>query len=91
MDYVGAVAGVLPSNRKLFCDTGEEESRVLASAGRHAGDETVRLFLERLAESGGQDFGIEMSGGAPSRVRSSGADREFLVDTFYQTGRSNRR
>jgi hypothetical protein len=73
---------VLPSGLKLFCDTGEQESRVLASGGRHAGDEAARLFLERLAHSGGQDFGIEMSGGAPSRVRSSIADREFLVDTF---------
>lgn len=73
---------VLPSHLKLFCDTGEEESRVLASGGRHAGDDTVRRFLERLAESGGQDFGIEMAGGAPSRVRTSLTDRAFLVETF---------
>ena len=39
-------------------------------------------MLERLAESAGDDFGIEMAGGAPSCVRSSIADREFLVDVF---------
>jgi hypothetical protein len=73
---------VLPSGLKLFCDSGEEESRILASGGRNLGDESDRLFLELLSESGGDHFGIEMSGGAPSRVRSSIGDREFLVDVF---------
>jgi hypothetical protein len=40
------------------------------------------LFLELLSESRGNHFGIEMAGGAPSRVRSSIADRAFLVDVF---------
>jgi hypothetical protein len=73
---------VLPSGLKLFCDAGGEESYILASGGRHAGTETDRQFLELLADSAGQHFGIEMSGGAPSRVRSSITDREFLVDVF---------
>lgn len=72
----------LPSGMKVFCDSGSGESHVLATGGRHAGDETDRLFLELLAQSAGQHFGIEMSGGAPSRVRSSVADRAFLVDVF---------
>jgi hypothetical protein len=73
---------VLPSGLKLFCDSGEEGARVLASAGRHASDETDRQFLQLLSESGGQHFGIEMSGGAPSRVRTSITDRGFLVEVF---------
>ena len=73
---------VLPSGLKLFCDSGEEGTRILASGGRNLGDESDRLFLERLAESAGNDFGIEMAGGVPSVVRSSIADREFLVDVF---------
>jgi hypothetical protein len=73
---------VLPSGLKLFCDSGEEEARVLASGGRNLGDETDRLFLELLADSAGSHFGIEMSGGAPSRVRSSISDRAFLTDIF---------
>jgi hypothetical protein len=73
---------VLPSGLKLFCDTGEEETRILASGGRNLGDETDRLLLELLAESGGGHFGIELSGGAPARVRSSIPDRPFLVDIF---------
>jgi hypothetical protein len=73
---------VLPSGLKLFCDSGEEESRILASGGRNLGDETDRLFLELLSESAGHHFGIEMSGGAPSSVRSSIGDRDFLVDVF---------
>jgi hypothetical protein len=73
---------VLPSGLKLYCDTIEEESRVLASGGRNEGDEADRIFLERLAESAGAHFGIEMAGGAPSRVRSAIDDREFLADIF---------
>ena len=50
--------------------------------GRNAGDETDRQFLTLLSESAGETFGIEMAGGAPTRVRSSIADRAFLVDVF---------
>jgi hypothetical protein len=73
---------VLPSGFKVYCDTSEEESRILASGGRNEGDESDRAFLQLLAESAGAHFGIEMSGGAPSRVRASIADREFLVELF---------
>lgn len=72
---------MLPSNLRLFCDSGDDESRVLASGGRNAGDETDRLFLQLLGESRGEHFGIEMSGGAPARVRSP-VDRTLLVDMF---------
>jgi hypothetical protein len=75
---------VLPSKVKLFCDSGPEESRVLASGGRNEGDETDRVFLQLLAESGGAHFGIEMSGDAPSRVRSAIPDRGFLIDVFVE-------
>jgi hypothetical protein len=75
---------VLPSQIKVFCDSSDEETRILASGGKNMGDETARLFLQLLAESGGEHFGIEMSGGAPSIVRSSIADRTFLVDTFVE-------
>ena len=73
---------MLPSQLRLFCDSGAEETRVLASGGRNAGDETDRQFLMLLSESAGETFGIEMAGGAPTRVRSSIADRAFLVDVF---------
>jgi hypothetical protein len=73
---------MLPSQLRLFCDSGAEETRVLASGGRNAGDETDRQFLTLLSESAGDLFGIEMSGGAPSSVRSSIADRAFLVEVF---------
>jgi hypothetical protein len=72
----------LPSRVKLYCDSDADETRLLASGGRNAGDESDRLFLGLLSESAGEDFGIEMSGGAPSRVRSSIDDRPFLVDCF---------
>jgi hypothetical protein len=75
---------VLPSRTKLYCDSGAEETRILASGGRNEGDEGDRVFLRLLAESGGQHFGIEMSGGAPSRVRSSIDDRAFLVEIFVE-------
>ena len=75
---------MLPSGLKLFCDYGEEEPRVLASGGRQASAETDRQFLGLLMESAGEQFGIEMSGGAPSVVRSSITDREFLVDMFVE-------
>ena len=72
----------LPSQLRLFCDSGADETRVLASGGRNAGDETDRQFLTLLSESAGETFGIEMAGGAPTRVRSSIADRAFLADVF---------
>jgi hypothetical protein len=72
---------VLPSGLKVYCDTGEDETRVLASGGRNEGDESDRAFLELFAESAGGHFGIEMAGGAPRSVRSP-MDREFLVDRF---------
>ncbi len=71
----------LPSGVKLFCDSDEEETRVLASGGRNAGDESDRLFLTLLAESRGEHFGIELGGGAPTSVRSP-LDRELLVAVF---------
>jgi hypothetical protein len=74
----------LPSRTKLYCDSDPYEMRVLASGGRNAGDESDRLFLGLLAESAGEIFGIEMSGGAPARVRSSITDRGFLVDFFVE-------
>jgi hypothetical protein len=78
---------VLPSGVKLYCDSsraGDHESRVLASGGPNAGDESDRLFLQLLSESGGQHFGLEMAGGAPARVRSCIRDRDFLVDVFVE-------
>ena len=75
---------VLPSGLKLFCDSGDEEPSVLASGGRHANDETERQFLQVLSESAGERFGIEMSGGAPTRVRTSIRDREFLIEAFVE-------
>jgi hypothetical protein len=72
----------LPSKTKLYGDSDGEETRLLASGGRNEGDESDRVFLHLLAESGGAHFGIEMSGGAPSSVRSSIADRAFLVEFF---------
>ena len=73
---------VLPSKLKLFCDTGPDGSHLLASGGKNEGDESARAFLQLLAESAGEHFGIEMSGGAPDRVRSSIDDRGFLVEMF---------
>ena len=73
----------LPSGLKLYCDSDGEEERVLASGKRDAeGVDTDRFFLELLSESAGEHFGIETSGIAPSRVRSSLSDRGFLVDLF---------
>ena len=76
-----AWVGALPSGLKIYCDSGEEESRVLASGGRNEGDESDRAFLQLFAESAGQHFGIEMAGGAPRSVRSP-LSREFLIDRF---------
>ena len=73
---------VLPSGLKVYGDSGADETRLLASGGKNLGDESDRLLLERLADSGGEDFGIEMAGGVPTRVRSSLTDRAFLVEIF---------
>lgn len=75
---------VLPSGFKAYFDAIEEETRLLASGGRNEGDESDRVFLQLLAESAGSHFGIEMSGGAPVRVRTAIADRQFLVDLFVE-------
>jgi hypothetical protein len=72
----------LPSGIFLYCDSNGHESRVLASVKRGALSEADGFFLERLAESRGEFFGIEMSGPAPDRVRCSIGDREFLADVF---------
>jgi hypothetical protein len=72
----------LPSKTKVYFDSDGHETRVLASGGRNEGDENDRVFLQLLAETGGSAFGIEFSGGAPARVRSSLADRAFLVEFF---------
>jgi hypothetical protein len=72
----------LPTGLKLYCDTDADETRILASGRRDSEIETDRLFLERLSESAGQLFGIEMSGGPPLRVRSGIADRDLLIDFF---------
>jgi hypothetical protein len=76
-----AWVAALPSGLKIYCDTGDDESRMLASGGRNEGDESDRVFLELLGESAGRHFGIEMAGGAPRSVRSP-FEREFLVDRF---------
>lgn len=73
----------LPSGLRIFCDWNGEDDHVLASGRRDAeGVDTDRFFLELLSESAGAHFGIETSGVAPSRVRSSLTDRAFLVDVF---------
>ena len=76
-----AWVGVLPSGFKIYCDSGGDESRLLASGGRNEGDESDRAFLELFAESAGGHFGVEMAGGAPCAVRSP-MPRDFLVEMF---------
>jgi hypothetical protein len=72
----------LPSRVMLYCDDDGEERRILASIKRGNPTEADGFFLELLAESRGQAFGIEMTGTAPDRVRTAIADREFLTDVF---------
>jgi hypothetical protein len=72
----------LPSGLKLYCDTGGGETRMLATGRRDSEIETDRLFLDLLSESAGQHFGIEMSGGPPSMVRSPIEDRSLVVEFF---------
>ena len=74
----------LPSGILLYCDADGDETRVLASGRRGNPSEADGFFLERLAESRGHDFGIEMAGPPPDRVRSSIGDREFLADVFVE-------
>lgn len=74
----------LPSGLKLYCDTDSDESRLLATGRRDSEIETDRLLLELLAESAGGHFGIQMAGPPPSRVRSSLADRDLLIDFFVE-------
>ncbi|NUR54198.1 MAG: hypothetical protein HOQ29_07115 [Acidobacteria bacterium] len=74
----------LPSGIMLYCDGDGDETRILASAKRSNPIEADRFFLELLAESRGEHFGIEMAGVAPDRVRTSIGDREFLVDVFVE-------
>lgn len=79
-----AWAIALPSGVTLFCDSDGAETRVLASVRRGSQDEADRFFLELLAESRGEHFGIAMAGGAPDHVRTAIADREFLTDLFVE-------
>jgi hypothetical protein len=72
----------LPSGLKLYCDTSAGETRMLATGRRDSEIETDRLLLELLSESGGEHFGIEMSGGPPTMVRSPIDDRTLVVDFF---------
>lgn len=74
----------LPSGILLYCDSDGDETRMLASAKRGNPGEADGFFLERLAESRGALFGIELSGPPPARVRSSIGDRGFLTDVFVE-------
>ena len=74
----------LPSGIFVYCDSALDESRVLASVKRGSPEEADRFFLELLAESPGEHFGIELAGGAPDRVRTAITDREFLTDIFVE-------
>ncbi len=79
-----AWAIALPSGVTLFCDFDGDETRVLASVRLGSQEEADRFFLELLAESRGEHFGIAMAGGAPDHVRTAIADREFLTDIFVE-------
>ena len=74
----------LPSGVLLYCDSDGDETRILASVKRGNPGEADGFFLERLAESRGHLFGIEMAGAVPDRVRSSIGDRDFLADVFVE-------
>jgi hypothetical protein len=74
----------LPSGLHVYCDSNGGETRVLASAKRGTPSEADGFFLERLAESHGHVFGIEMAGAPPDRVRTSIGDRAFLADVFVE-------
>ncbi len=79
-----AWAIALPSRLTLYCDSDGTEARVLASVRRGSQEEADRFFLELLAESHGEYFGIAMGGGAPDLVRTAIADRDFLADFFVE-------
>ena len=72
----------LPSGLKLYCDTGDSETRLLATGRRDSEIETDRHLMELLSESAGEHFGIEMNGGPPARVRSNLDDKLLVVDFF---------
>ena len=74
----------LPSGIFVYCDSSLDESRVLASVKRGSPEEADRFFLELLAESPGEHFGIELAGGAPDRIRTAISDRQFLTDIFVE-------
>jgi DNA polymerase III epsilon subunit-like protein len=74
----------LPSGIHLYCDADGHETRALASVKRGNPSEADGFFLERLAESRGHAFGIELSGPPPDRVHSAIGDREFLADVFVE-------
>lgn len=79
----------LESGIKVYCDSSHDESRILASGRRESEIDTDRLFLELLAESAGETFGIGLEGEPPSRVQSPvDADRliEFFVHLFEVAG-----
>ena len=79
-----AWAIALPTGILVYCDDDGDEARVLASVKRGNPAEADGFFLELLAETRGQAFGMEMSGSAPERVRTSIGDRDFLVDVFVE-------
>jgi hypothetical protein len=74
----------LPSRIMLYGDDDGEEARVLASVKRGNAVEADGFFIELLAETRGEAFGIEMATGAPDHVRTSIADRDFLADVFVE-------
>jgi len=74
----------LPSGILLYCDDDGHETRILASARRGNPGDADGFFLERLAETRGHEFGIEMAGPAPDKVRSAIGDREFLAEVFVE-------
>jgi len=77
-------AVTLPSGLHLYCDSDRRETRILASARRGNPQDADGFFLERLAESRGDLFGIEMAGAPPDRIASSIGDRELLADVFVE-------
>lgn len=79
-----AWVATLPSGIHVYCDSYDGEHRVLASVRRGSAVEADRFFLELLSESRGYHFGIEMGGGAPVKVRTTIADRDFLGDVLLE-------
>jgi hypothetical protein len=77
-------AASLPSGVQVYCDSDGIETFVLGSARRGNPSDADGFFLERLAESRGEVFGIEMAGPPPERVKSAIGDRDFLADVFVE-------